>query len=301
MNGTHLDLNYRLNLEFGPAQFVSLCRTVLDGMVFDEDTRLEAVLERVGGERSTWEGVSADLAGFLSESRWNDLHQIRLSNQWIKGMNVKISLVRRPDHQQIAIKGETPTPERRALVEQQVAARLQASNRDSQEQERERLFGSMLMTKEIVDATRQAFLSGRFAEALEAAGLRLKRRLEHLFHQSEIRPGDVVALLTQDPPLLLMPDLSGPRLKQELEGLGHLCAGALSLVRSLPAGEPGPVLKTLVLIGLLLERLENALPNPAPRKGSGDKKTGKPRGRKPVARPRRAAGTRKPKAALRKK
>jgi hypothetical protein len=78
---------------------------------------------------------------------------------------------------------------------------------------------------------------------------------------------------------VLLPHLAGTRLKQELDGLGHLCAGALELLQPLQVDAPGQVLKSLVLIGMLLERLENAIPNPAaagrvPRKKASGRRTG---------------------------
>lgn len=295
MTGTQFDLSYRLRPDFGAARFAALCQTVLDSLVFDEDARLELMLERNDGERTTVELTAAELPRHLPESVWPELHQVQVANQWIKGMNVKISLVRRTDHQQVALKGETPNPERRPMLEQRVAAQLgQAGCEPSeQEQERERMFGSMLMTEEIVEATRQAFLAGRFAEALAAAGLRLRRRLEHLLRQDPLTPGSVAALFAQDPPRILLPNLAGLRLKQELEGLGQLCAGALRLQVDAPA----QVLKALVLIGLLLERLENAVANPAVLRKKGAARSTR---KKPAA-PRAAAAKRKRKAAVKKK
>lgn len=297
MNGTQFDLSYRLRPEFGASQFVELCQTVLDSLVFDEEVRLELMLEKNTGERNTLDLTAAELSSRLPDSAWPDLHLVQVSNQWIKGMNVKISLVRRPDHQQVTLRGETSNAEHKPLLERRVAAQLG----QEQEKERERLFGSMLMTPEIVEATRQAFLAGHFSEAMSAASQQLQQRLVHLLRRESFRPGEVVALFAQDPPRVLLPHLAGSRLKQELEALGHLCAGALSL----RADAPAQVLKSLVLVGMLLERLENAIPNPAAAGGPAARKKALRRGGTTKT-TRQAAGKgtprkRTPKAAVRKK
>lgn len=274
MNGSQINLNYRVSASFGPNQLDALLRLAHDSMGFDEDTRYDLTIQKNDGERIMAEIAVPELEGNIHSGVWGAIHQIIISSQWIKGMNLKLTLVRRQDYHTLSLKGELETAEARAVFAKKIeghlaGVRVSDSGAGSTDQERERLFGSMLMTETILRATRQSFLAGQFDASLAAASSLLQDRLGKLLGITVKKPGDIAHLLAQEPPRLLFPDLSGSRLQLELAGLGSLCAGALTLTQPVVAGgesapeDPARVLRCLVLFGMLLERLEVATPNPA--------------------------------------
>lgn len=294
MNPSQIDLNFRVNPAFGPGQLNALLRLAHDSMVFDEDTRYDLTIQKNDGERVSAEIALPELENHAHDGTWGSIHQIIISNHWIKGMNLKLTLVRRQDFHTLSLKGELETAEMRGTFTKKIDGHLAGvqvgeNGGNSADQERERLFGSLLMTETIVRATRKSFLAGQFGASLSAANALLRDRLEKLLGVTVKKPTDLAHQLAEDPPRLLFPDLSGSRMQLELAGLGSLCAGALMLTQPVVEGrqtapdDPARVLRCLVLFGMLLERLEVATPNPAAKKKNPVKaKSGPVRAKKAV-------------------
>jgi len=273
MTGSYIELNYRLNTLFGPNEFIELVNLAIENIGFDEETQFDLVIQRNTDERLLLEVTPLTMGQHITLQSWPDIHQIIFSNHWIKGMNLKIQLVRRQEYFSLSVKCEMEDPDRRTQfinkLEEQLAKQLRVdTSSDASEQDRERLFGSILMTEPIIQATRQAFLAGDFRNVLAAATNLLNERIENLLKQRLKNAADVQEYFSQEPPRLIFPDLSGKQLHSELVGLGCLSAGILTLVKPIIQGkqpapeDPARILKCLILISMLLERLEGAAPNP---------------------------------------
>jgi hypothetical protein len=161
-----------------------------------------------------------------------------------------------------------------------------AASASAHNQERDRLFGAMLLTGSVVQQTRQSFMAGDFRGSLAAARELLDERLGKIFPASLDWKKNMCEWLTQDPPPLLLPNVSGNSLRLELEGLSHLLTGSSILLDSLVRGperipeDPAPVLKYLVLVSLLVEKLDSAESNPLfrqPKPGPVKKSAAKPK------------------------
>jgi len=242
-------------------------------MMLDEETRYALELEQASGERQELELKRSELRRWVHAQMWPHIHQLRFANPWIKGMHVKLHFIRRPGQAVLSLRGEIESVDLRKRLTASVATQVLACQQSEAAlrthlQERERLFGSMLLAESVVRHARQPFLNGDFLGCLRAAYRIFTSRLEQLLGVAPDDLADVEALLTQDPPRLLLPDLSGKRLRRELDGVAKLISGVtLLLGPHLSASaeaftDPAPVLKHLVLISLLIERLESATPNP---------------------------------------
>jgi|GEM_PF-3830770 len=285
MGGYQMELNYRLGPGFGAVEWSRLVNLVLAQMGFDDETHFELVLERNNGERQAFELMAGEFAHYLNPGVWPDLHQVILSNQWIKDMNVKLHLVKRGDHATISVKLDLAENGRRRQLAAAIQSLLAGSEAEEAfapyHQERERLFGALLLTASGANKTRSSFLAGDFRAALSAGWALLQDRLKGVL---PYRPGlehRILEFLKQDPPTMLFPNLAGPQLRQELDGLAHLLTGFLTLLRPVVEGkdkqseDPAVVLKCLVLLSLLVERIEAMVPNPMTAKKK-DKTPAKP-------------------------
>ncbi|MCD4812177.1 hypothetical protein K8S19_00570 [bacterium] len=274
MSGSQINLTFRVRPTFGPEKCIQMVQLLVESMFFDEEAQFDLMIKKNNDERLHDELTPVDLGTFINPQTWPEIHQILFSNQWMKGMNLKFQLVRRHDYISLMLKCEMESPDHqqrlvRRIEEFLLSESYSEGGNDAHDQERERLFGSMLMHADVIRVARQPFLAGRFQEAIAAVVGLLVTRLEALLHARIKQPGDVVTQLSMDPPRLLLPDLSGKKLYEELSGIGNLCSGILTLTKPLVYSkvsvpeDPARILKWLVLIGLLLERLEGASFNPA--------------------------------------
>lgn len=303
MHIQHRELTQRINTEVSLADFMAFLEAALAQFDFDDDILFETVLEESDGRRREGETRRDQLSLLFTPDLWPALHQVILSNQWIKGMNVKIHWVRRAHGATLNVTWDLDAPGKARAVSEALEESLgalgresQAAELSSQAEDLERLFGSMLLADNVAGAARDPFLQGDFRSALTAAHRVLVKRLEVLLGAPVRKMGDLEELFNREPPCLLLPELSGPRLQVELSGLARLLTGLELLLQPLLRGrdqvsaDPGMVLKKLVLISFLAERLETAVRNPAAVQPS---KTGKPRARSsrsphPATRPRAA-------------
>jgi len=298
MSAHPIDLTYRLGVSFNARELRNLIELIQKEMEFDEETRYDLILEDYGGQRAEHEIQSPALGQFLTPEAWPDLHQFFFSNHWIKDMNLKLSLVKRSTGITLIVKGEVE----RSETAKQLTTNLEQTIRAFQQsetaacayrQERERLFGSMLLAKSVVEQAREPFLTGDYISSLRAAHQVTAELSERLLRVKPSQLDKLQQILSQNPPRILLTDRSGRRLRSELNGLARLMAGAQILLEPMLKGqEPAPtdpavVLKYLVLISLIAERLESGTPNPAlgrrpvkaTRKPAGAAKS--PKGRKP--------------------
>ncbi|MBN1595710.1 hypothetical protein JW933_07285, partial [candidate division FCPU426 bacterium] len=268
MTGSQIELNYRLSNAFGPNDLIRIFSLAVETIGYDEETPFDLIIQKNNDERLLLEITPLDVNTYVHTKLWASIHQIIFSNHWIKGMNVKMQLVRRPEHCSLSVKCEMEDMERRTLfinkLEEQLAKELRLSGGGATtEQERERLFGSMLMTEAVIKVTRKSFLEGDFKTGITAAVKLLQERLGVLLKKRVKDPREVLTLADEETPLLIFPDLSGKQLQHELAGLGYLCAGILTLARPDAQGkktvpeDPARVLKLLVLVGMILERLDS--------------------------------------------
>ncbi len=290
------ELSYRLGAGFQGQELCALIAQVVKEIGFDESTRYDLTLDGADGQRVEEEGSVAENEQVLLTRPWAGLHQVQFANQWIKDMNVKLTVVRRPGGSVVTLRGETDRPEaaRRmtAALDRQLQAWQQSETACLQhQQERERSFGAMLLAPSVAGPVREPFLRGDYAGALLAAGRVLSALVERRLGLRLSDSRTLSTALTSRPPKLLFPDRSGAGLQHELDALSHLFAGVSQLLRtytgdgsSLPS-EPSQVLKVLVLVSLLVERLESATPNPAARAGGRA-----PHRRPAVHKPRAASG-----------
>lgn len=273
MSAYQVALDYRLKQAWGVTQFIALARWLMDEIGFDEGARYDLAWERPGEERTTQETTAAGLAQLLLPSVWPALHQLVLVNHWIKGLNFKLHLVQREGEGALSIKFDIADAAARERLVRRLNERLASQCQDTpgfagpSNAERDRLFGSLLVNERVATAARTPFLAGDFYGSLQAAMRVLEDRLHQLTPGAEGKGLKAAALrLCREPACLLLPDRSGQRLRQELEGLSHLALAISQLSEPLLRGQsraldPAPVLKRLVLISLLLEQLENASVN----------------------------------------
>lgn len=303
MTAHPFELSYRLGEGFQARDLCALITQLVKEMGFDEGTRYDLTLDGIDGQRTEQEGAAAECERMLQARPWPELHQVQFANQWIKDMNVKLTVVRRTGGSVVTLRGVTDRPEAARHLTAALDRQLQAWQQSEaaclqHQQERERMFGAMLLAPSVAGPVREPFLRGDYAGALRASGRVLSLLVER---RLGLRLDDVRGLasaLTSRPPKLLFPDRSGAGLQRELDALSHLFAGVAQLLRtytgdetSLPS-EPSQALKVLVLISLLVERLESATPNPAARAKGGRAP------RASAARTRRAA-SRGPRAVVR--
>jgi hypothetical protein len=284
MGNHHFELVYHLKLGFGPAELIKIIGLAIEEMGFDESTLYDLIIEKSDHDRISCESAQSEIAGRLNNEAWPDIHRIILTSCWIKDMNLKIYLVRRSDNVVLNLKGEMEDAERRERMAEEIEKSLTAfgqleSSAETHDQKRERLFGAMLLEPGVVQSARQPFLAGDFRKALTAASGLFVARLQNLLNVKLGEVEKINELLTQDPPRILFADLSGTRLQKELKGLSGLVTGCLTLLdpiikgREPAPGDPALVLKFLVLISMIIERLEGGIPNPAA--GAASAKTGK--------------------------
>ncbi len=273
MPANPLELNFRLSPDFGAADFLAVADELWNKVGFDEETHYELMAEDAQGGRLEDEILHQDLGRLLDQALWSRLHLLLLSNQWIKGMNAKLQVVRRQDHSLFNLKLDLDRPgaggELAAWLQERLARWQRPEEKSGRSPaEHERLFGAMLLHESVAGQARQLFLQGDFQGSLLAAYRVLTRLAERLGSASL---GGLEQWLTQEPPRVLFPELSGRALRLELEGLGKLAGGLSTLLDPVLTGrqkltDPAPALKYLVLISLLVERLESAAPNPALKK-----------------------------------
>jgi hypothetical protein len=272
----HRELTKRLNTELNLAAFASFLDTALAHFGFEEDTLFDTVLEEGDGHRVEGETRSDQLVALFTPELWPRLHQVILSNQWITGMNLKLHWIRRLHGSALTVTWDWNAPEKTPSVASVLAEGLERlgeakadPSASTPTEELERLFGAMLLTPNVAEASREAFLSGDFSFSLTAAHRVLEKRLGVLLGTPLEKIGNLEELFQQEPPCLLLPDLSGPRLQLELTGLARVLTGVELLLQPLLRGreaapaDPAAVLKKLVLISFLVERLETAVRNPA--------------------------------------
>jgi len=272
MSSHHLELDYRLKLDFCLSELIQIIGLAINEMGFDESTMYDLIIEKHDQDRVSCEITQSGIAGRLNNESWPDIHRIILTSYWIKDMNLKLDLVRRSDHVILNFKCEIEDAQRRAGMATEIEKLLAGLNRlessaETHDQERERLFGAMLLEPGVVQLARQYFLAGDFQKSLTAASGLFMARLQKLLNVKLGNIKKINELLSQDPPRILFPDLSGIRLQRELKGLSGLITGCLTLLDPIIKGrEPAPsdpalVLKYLVLISMIIERLEGGIPN----------------------------------------
>jgi hypothetical protein len=270
------ELSKHLSGEVSLAAFATFLETALSRFGFDEETLFDTVLEEGDGRRTEGETRRDRVVALFTEELWPGLRQVVLSNQWIKGMNLKVHWIRRLRGSTLTVTWDLDAPEKTAALAVVLEAALEAFSHSacaqpesSQAAELEHLFGSMLLVESVAAASREAFLNGDFRACLAAAHRVLEKRLGVLLGAPVKRMGDLEELFRREPPCFLLPELSGSRLHVELTGLVHVLMGLELLLQPLLQGrekapaDPAPVLKKLVLISLLVERLETATRNPA--------------------------------------
>lgn len=279
-----VNLNYRFDVSYSSDQWLQLIKTLVDEMGFDDSAAFDMAMELQNHERTSRELTISEFETIMDDQLWPPLHQLILSNQWIKDMNVKVHLVKRQNHCTVTIQCDLDDAERRELIREKVdqlaALQMQSfTSADLNIQEMEALFGSMLLNDLVAQKTKQYFLRGdwqncfREAEELIITQLLAKVQIDHKHYE------EVITLLTKETPCLLLPDLSGDRLRAELGGLSHLIVGNLTLMQPMinrnPDDhiEPAHVLKYLVLTSIIIDRLENTIPNPAYHAGSKGTRT----------------------------
>lgn len=311
MTAHALDVTSRLGTDFQARELIRLIEIIREEMGFDDETRYDLVLEYGDGRRGEYEIRAAELSWHLASADWPQLHQLLFSNHWIKDMNVKVSLVKRPGGVTLSVKGEIDRQDAVHRLTEAIRQRVWAQTRACADalQERERLFGAMLLAKSVSDRTRASFLQGDFLGTLRGAYDTLAELQRRLLAVNPQRLRDLEARLAQDPPRILLPDRSGLRLRLELNALARLMSGTGLLLTPILSGkEPSPadtavVLKYLVLISLLVERLEAATANPAAKRRKAASKRKRSQVRPAVKkRAARASGTtraRRSKAAAR--
>lgn len=282
--GVHpLKLQFRLSRKFDVDRLVDLLGFIMDSMQFDEDMKYDLAVEKDGKDGAVQEISRSEIGENLTPQMWPGIHQVRFSNQWIKGLNVKLNLVKREDHSVLEITGEFENLAVRERLGNEISVRLesQMSSEDHAHpyfQEQERIFGSWLLAPSIAAQARPFFSSGDVGQALTAAYEVYGRLVRKLLRVAPTETARLEAILTQNPPPLIFPELSGNRLRLELKGLAQLMLGMqtwlqpkLKKPEDLPA-DPAAVLKYLVLLSLLVERLESAALNPAFQKRTLQKK-----------------------------
>jgi hypothetical protein len=278
MSAHQMEMTKRLTAELSLKAFKGFLETVLDQIGFDEATVFDAVLEEENGHRMEYELQREALLGLIQEDQWPQIHKVLLSNQWMKGMNFKLHWIKRMQGSTLMIKWETTQSStikstgaalEEALNALEWTTHSAAAECAPQIEERERLFGAMLLTESVAARAKEPFLNGDFLGSLSAAYGILIGRLEELLGAHLERWEDLEIMFYQEPPCFLLPDLSGQRLQLELAAIARLWSGLELLLQPLLRGaekapeDPAGVLKKLVMISFLVERLEAAVPNPA--------------------------------------
>ncbi len=274
MEKYQIDQSFRLEPTFGLEDWKAFLASVIDQMAYDEDTLFEMVTEDSQLRRRLDEVPWGELSGYLTPALWDSFHQMVLSNHWIKGMNIKFHLVKRPDHLNLSIKCGLDDMAQRQMLEDKIqylliAAQSPKGMSGPTVEDLEALFGAMLLTESVAAKTKNSFMKGDMQSCLKAAKDII---LDALFSKTGISRGrtfEVINLFTQQTPYLLLPNLSGPRLRDELEGLAHLLVGTVSVMKAIldykdhVLKEPPQILKYLVLTSMIMDRFENTVKNPA--------------------------------------
>jgi hypothetical protein len=271
-------------------QVLTLLTLIVDHMGFDDETRYELVLEGPGNQRQVIDTNRAQMAQHLQGSVWPEVHQLVLTNTWVKGLNFKLHIVRRHEGMAVSFKGEAPDRLSQRLAELLKTRLEEWQTADAGKAgliEHERIFGSLVLHPRIAAQCKQAFLAGDLRTALRNGWAVVLTGLDRCTGQKQSAPANWEAFFLQQPPRVLLPDLSGASLRQELSGIAKLATGLQTLVEpylkgaGLPTLEPALILKLLVVMSLLLERLETLVFNPAATvpKRKASKPKAKPRAR----------------------
>ncbi len=275
MEKYQIDQSFRLEPAFGLEDWKGILAAVIDQMAYDEDTLFEIIMEDSQLKRRTEEKPWRHVNTFMAPEVWESFHQMMLSNHWIKGMNIKFHLVKRPDHLNLSIKCGLDDMAQRQRVEEKIQSLLQPAVPSSRTVSRptvedlEALFGAMLLTESVATPTKGQFLRGDMQACLKTAQNLILEELHQKTGLAKDHYYEVINLFTQKTPYLLLPDLSGPRLREELESLGLLLVGTVSVMKAIldykdsVLHDPPQILKYLVLTSMIMDRLENTVKNPA--------------------------------------
>ncbi len=270
------EIHKRLDTDMDVQGFLILLNKVADEIGWSDDTLFDVMLEYNDDRREEYEADRKSWGEILTEGKWANLHQCVVMNQWIKGMNLKVACVKRNRFFSITLKSESFRIELGdvllRIVDGEVGAQTIREKTETCSQdfeERERLFGAMLLSERVANKVRSPFLNGEFSEALRVGYEVYASRLEELLGMTLKPWKDMETIFFQERPCFLFPDLSGDRLKLELAALARLSSGLELLLQPFLRGfekapeDPAIILKILVLISLLVDRLDAATSNPS--------------------------------------
>jgi hypothetical protein len=290
--GHPLDLSYRLGTDLQAAQFVRILDGVRQAMGFDEEARFDLTLEDQANQRTEFELAGSALARPLTEA-WAQLRYLVAANQWIKDMNIKLSLVRRSGGVVVVCKGETESQEQAervvALLQQEVALLAQAGPGRKPAVDRQLIFDAAPLAAGIAAQARETFLQGDFTGALRVALAVCEAQCRRLFPGAGLNPARLEAAIRRQPPNVPKTEGAKRRPQREWNAFAKLLSGVLEFIAprvragAKPFGDPAETIKYISLVSFLVGHLEACEPaQPRKRKPARPAAKGKARRSRPA-------------------